>query len=324
MSVTRKLGPFQISPIGLGCMPMSAFPPDRPGILDRRDAVIEVIHTALDNGLTLLDTADIYAPSWNTIGHNERLVAEAFRTWSGSTEKKSAVVIATKGGITRKPGADWLGTVGRNLTEDYLYRAVEASAARLGVDKIQLWQQHRLNDTMPFEEQMENVFKLRAHGIVQNIGLSNVSAEQLRRAIKIGGSVKDGGVVSVQNEWSPRYRNGEDVRQLCEAEGIAFLTFSPLGGVIRSKELADDKYNKWHQIATAKGVSTYALTIAWHLASSPVAIPIPGSTRKESILDTMSGLQVQLTASELAELNDTLPPNDPVHPLLGAQPPFRD
>ena len=179
MTNTRKLGPYQVSAIGLGCMPMSGFPPEKAWILDKREQAISVIHAALDAGITLLDTADIYSPTWNTMGHNEHLVGEAFRTWSGSIDAKSKVVIATKGGITRGPGKDWFGTGGRNAEEHYLYRAVEASAGKLGVEKIQLWQHHRLNHTMPYETQFENVMKLKAHGVVQNIGVSNVNAEKL-------------------------------------------------------------------------------------------------------------------------------------------------
>ena len=104
MTNTRKLGPYQVSAIGLGCMPMSGFPPEKAWILDKREQAISVIHAALDAGITLLDTADIYSPTWNTMGHNEHLVGEAFRTWNGSAEAKSKVVIATKGGITRGPG----------------------------------------------------------------------------------------------------------------------------------------------------------------------------------------------------------------------------
>ena len=255
MTQTRTLGPYQVSPIGLGCMPMSGFPPEKAWILEKRDQAISVIHAALDAGITLLDTADIYAPTWNTIGHNEKLVGEAFRTWNGSADAKSKVVIATKGGITRGPGNDWFGTGGRNAEEHYLYRAAEASAAKLGVEKIQLWQHHRLNHTMPYETQFENVMKLKAHGIVLNVGVSNVNAEQLRRAIKIGGTPAQGGLISVQNEWSPRYRHGAEVLEICKENGIAFLPWSPMGGIGNPGAVGTGKYNAFDELAKAKGVS---------------------------------------------------------------------
>jgi aryl-alcohol dehydrogenase-like predicted oxidoreductase len=326
MTQMRTLGPYSVSAIGLGCMPLSGMPPEKSWILDQRDAAIATIHAALDAGVTLLDTADIYAPTWNSMGHNETLVGEAFRTWNGSVDAKSRVVLATKGGITRAPEAgNWFGVAGRSADEHYFYRAAEASALRLGVSKIKLWQHHRLHHTMPYETQFENVMKLKAHGIVENIGLSNVNAEQLKRAIKIGGTPKQGGVISVQNEWSPRYRHGADVLALCEEYGIAFLPWSPLGGIGNSSILESDSYNGVSAMAKNKGVSIFALTIAWHLANSPVAIPIPGATKKESILDSLKGGEIALTSQELAALNSSLPKDlGPLHPELVDQPPFRD
>jgi len=325
MRMTRKLGPYEVSAIGLGCMPMSGFPPDKAWILDRRDEAIGVIHAALDHGITLFDTSDIYAPTWNTIGHNERLVGEALRTWSGSSEAKKKVVLATKGGITRSPGNNWFGISGRNADEHYFYRAAEASALRLGVEKIQLWQHHRLHHTMTFENQFENVLKLKEHGIVENVGLSNINAEQLRRAVKIGGLPKDGGIVSVQNEWSPRYRHGKEVLDLCGEFGIAYLPWSPLGGIGKQGNMSTGSYPIFHKIAEKKGVSPFALTIAWHLANSRVEIPIPGATRKESILDCVKGVGVELTHEEIAELNSSLPVAlGPVDEEMTVHPPFRD
>jgi aryl-alcohol dehydrogenase-like predicted oxidoreductase len=259
------------------------------------------------------------------MGHNENLVGEAFRTWNGSAEAKSKVVIATKGGITRGPGNDWFGTGGRSAEEHYLYRAVEASAGKLGVEKIQLWQHHRLNHTMAYETQFENVMKLKAHGVVQNIGVSNVNAEQLRRAIKIGGTPAQGGLISVQNEWSPRYRHGAEVLEICKENGIAFLPWSPMGGIGNPGAVGTGKYNAFDELAKAKGVSAYAITIAWHLANSPVEIPIPGATRPESILDSFKGVSITLSADELAGLNASLSADlGPLHEELLDQPPFRN
>jgi aryl-alcohol dehydrogenase-like predicted oxidoreductase len=306
-------------------MPMSGFPPDKSWILDKRDEAIGVIHTALDNGVTLFDTSDIYAPTWNSIGHNEILVGEAFRTWQGTVEAKKRVVIATKGGITRSPGNNWFGTSGRNADEHYFYRAAEASALRLGIEKIRLWQHHRLHHTIPFETQFENVLKLKEYGIVENVGLSNINAEQLRRAVKIGGLPKDGGLVSVQNEWSPRYRHGQDVLTLCAEYGIAFLPWSPLGGIGKQGNMSTGSFPKFHEFAERKGVSVYALTIAWHLACSPVEIPIPGASRKQSILDCLNGLQISISVDELDELNSSLPSDlGPVDEEMTEHPPFRD
>jgi len=323
VATTRTLGTYEVSAVGLGCMPLSMPKDENRWILDDPGHAIGVIHAALDAGVQLLDTADIYAPTWNSMGHNERLVGEAFRTWSAAPEVKSKIVLATKAGITRAKGDNWFGIAGRNADKHYLYRAVEASAERLGVSKIPLWQHHRLDPSLTFEEQFENVLTLREHGYVENIGLSNVNAAQLMRAIEIGGSAKDGGVVSVQNEYSPRYRLWSDVIDLCNEHNIAYLPWSPLGGG-HSEKLAQGEFGKFDQMAKDKGVSAYALTIAWHLTQFPTSIPIPGASKKESILDSLNGLKIELSDAEIAELNASCPPDGPLQYELVDQPPMRD
>ncbi len=312
----RNIGTWKIPAMGLGCMPMSGLPHSRIHMLDDRSGAISVIHTALDAGVRLLDTADIYSAYWNQFGHNELLVAEAVRTWRASAKEKSEILIATKGGITRGPGETW----GRAASVDYLLRAAEASALRLGVDAIDLWQHHRLDPTIPFETQFENVLVLKERGLVRQIGVSNYNAEQLTRAVKIAGK---GGVVSVQNERSPKYRRDEDVLRVCEEHGIAYLPWSPLGGVTDSDDTR--KYSDLiKSMAKAKGISPYALTIAWHLHTSPMIIPIPGATKPTSVLDSLSGLDVVLTATEMDHINASLGDNPPVPADLFAQPAYRD
>ena len=324
MTSKRTLGPFEITPVGLGCMPLSMATDRNKWILDDREHAIGVIHAALDAGVQLLDTADIYAPAWNAMGHNERIVGEAFRTWGGTEEAKAKVVIATKGGITRAPGDNWWGVPGRNASKHYLYRAVEASAAKMGLSKIPLWQHHRLDTSITFEEQFENVLSLKEHGYVETIGLSNVNAEQLRRAIKIGGTPEQGGVISVQNEFSPRYRLSADVIDICTEYGIAFLPWSPLGGGSNFEKIATGEFGAFDRIAAEKGVSAYAITIAWHLNQFPTSIPIPGASKAASILDSLSGASIELSAQEIAELNASCPTDGPIQSELVDQPPFRD
>ncbi len=316
----RKLGPWQVSAIGLGCMPLSRPRETEPDLIKNPELAIAVIHSALDSGITFLDTADIYAPSWRDFGHNERLVGEAFRSWRGTPEEKSKIVIATKNGITRGPNESW----GRASSLDYFLRAAEASALRLGVEKIQLWQHHRMNPEMDFETQFENVLVLKDRGIVDQIGLSNVNVEQLRRAIKIGGSSQDGGVVSVQNEYSARYRLGEDVIDLCQEFDIAFLPWSPLGGIGRSVGIANGDFGKFAELARAKNCSPYALAIAWLGHRSPAILPIPGASKNEQITDLVSGVDVTLTEIEFSELQASLPENPQLQWELVTQPPFRD
>jgi aryl-alcohol dehydrogenase-like predicted oxidoreductase len=309
----RKLGPYSVSAIGMGCMPLS-FPHDRdPDLINDPERAISVIHAALDAGVTLLDTADIYAPSWNTVGHNEILVGKAFHSWRGTPEQKAKVVIATKAGITREKDGTWFGKSGRNATKSYLYRAVEASAYKMGLSQIPLWQHHRTDPALSFEEQFENVMTLKEHGYVKEIGLSNVNAPMLRHAIKAGGTPEQGGIISVQNQYSPNYRNWADVIDICNEYGIAYLPWSPLGGGSTFKQLGNGEVGAFAQMANAKGVSPYALTIAWHLAQFPTSIPIPGASKASSILDSLSGTNIELTADEVAQLNASCPTDTPLH-----------
>lgn len=309
----RTIGPFSVSAIGMGCMPLS-FPHDRsPDLINQPDVAIGVIHAALDAGITLLDTADIYAPSWNTMGHNELLVGKAFASWSGTAEQKSKVVITTKGGITREKNGTMFGISGRNASKNYLYRAVEASAYKLGLDQIPLWQHHRTDSSISYEEQFDNVMTLKEHGYVLEIGVSNVNAQMLRHAIKVGGTPQQGGIVSVQNEFSPNYRHWPEVIDICNEYGIAFLPWSPLGGGSNFKKIAAGEIGRFKEMADAKGVSPYALTIAWHLHQFPASIPIPGASKASSILDSLKGLDIALSKEEIAELNLSCPTDTPIN-----------
>ena len=299
----HKLGNRQVSAIGIGCMNVSwiwsngaALDPVR-----RQESAIPAIHSALDAGVTLLDTADIYAPTWDAFGHNEVFVAEALRTWSGTKEQKNKVVIATKAGISRQPGERW----GRNGSLDYLLRAAEASAGRLGVEKIDLWQHHRLDPEIVFETQVANILALKERGIVDQIGVSNYDAKQLEIAIKIAGGPDDGGIVSIQNEFSPRYRYDLDVLAVCEKYGVAYLPWSPLGGMNNKKAITDS--DAFEEVANKHNVSKYAIALAWEIKTSPSVIPIPGATRTESILDCITALDVTLSDDEFEYLNANLP-----------------
>jgi len=313
MIAQRKLGPYSVSAIGMGCMPLS-FPQERdPNLVNDPERAIGVLHAALDAGITLFDTADIYAPTWNTMGHNEVLVGEAFRTWNGTPEQKAKVVLTTKAGITREENGTMFGHSGRNSSKHYLYRAVEASASRMGLSKIPLWQHHRTDPSMSFAEQFDNVITLKDHGYVAEIGLSNVNAAMLQHAIKAGGTPAQGGIISVQNEYSPNYQHWADVIDICNEYGIAFLPWSPLGGGGNFRRLASGEIGSFAAMAEQKGVSAYALAIAWHLAQFPTSIPIPGASKASSILDSLSGTQIILSDDEIAELNQSCPTDTPIN-----------
>ena len=299
----HKLGNREVSAVGIGLMNVSwiwsngaALDPVR-----RQESAIPAIHAGLDAGITLLDTADIYAPTWDAFGHNEIFAAEALKTWSGTKEQKAKVVIATKAGITRQPGERW----GRNGTLDYLLRAAEASAGRLGVDKIDLWQHHRLDPDVVFETQFSNVLALKERGIVDQIGVSNYDANQLEIAVKMGGTPEEGGIVSVQNEFSPRYRYDLDVLEVCEKYGITFLPWSPLGGVRTKSEISEASV--FEELAPKYSASPFALALAWEMRYSSSVLPIPGATRAESILDCVSATEIELSDDDFATISANLP-----------------
>jgi aryl-alcohol dehydrogenase-like predicted oxidoreductase len=300
----------------MGCMKISANAPDVVLDPSRVETMTELVHGALDLGVNLFDTADIYAPTWKMFGHNEIFIAEAVRSWRGDSSK---VVIATKGGLVRNPGEVW----GRQGLVEYLLRAAEASAGRMKVDKIGLWMQHRLDLNIAFETQVESVLAIRERGIAENVGVSNYSPEQLLKAIEIGGKPEQGGIASVQNEFNPKYRQHVEIIQICAENGIAFIPFVPVASNARYGRNGVEDLPVFTAMAQAKGVSNYALTMAWHLRHSPCVIPIPGATKLSSIQDSVTGAYLELTDAEFDELNQSLPESAPLHEELIAQPAFR-
>ena len=312
----RKLGPYTVSAIGMGCMPLS-FPHDRDSdLIHNPDKAIAVIHAAMDAGITLFDTADIYGPSWNSMGHNESLLGRAFHSWHGNPLQKEKIILATKAGITREKDGTVFGISGRNSSKHYLFRAVEASACRMGLNKIPLWQHHRTDPCISYEQQFENVISLKEHGYVAEVGLSNVNAEMLRHAIRIGGTPSQGGIISVQNEYSPNYRHWRDVIDLCTEYGIAYLPWSPLGGGAHFHKISSGEIGAFKQMAIGKGVSPYALVIAWHLSQFPTAIPIPGASKPSSIIDSIQGTKIKLTSDEITHLNQSCLQDTPLNQEL--------
>lgn len=281
---TRRLGDAQVSAIGLGAMPLTT---------DRRPdeaQALRTVHAALDAGVTLVDTADAYTPAERGPGMNEEVVAKALASYSGSTD---GVIVATKGGHTRD-GADW----GLNGRPDYLRSACEASLRRLGVEAIGLYQHHRPDPDVPYEETMGGLKDLYDAGLIQRAGISNADLDQIRIAAEILGAA----LVSVQNEFSPKFRSSEPEIGVCAELGLAFLPWSPLGGMREAKELGE-KYAAFADVARAHGVSPQQVCLAWELALSDAMIPIPGASREESIRDSVAATELQLTADELAALS---------------------
>ena len=271
----RQLGAVQVGAIGLGAMPLSA-----RGRPDEAQAV-RTVHAALDAGVTLIDTADAYSESADDFGRGEELLARALASWGGDAD---AVIVATKGGHTRQPDLSWT----LDGSAAYLRRAAEASARRLGVEAIGLYQHHRPDPAVPYEETLGALRDLVDAGTIRMAGISNADPAQIRLARDVLGDA----LVAVQNQFSPAFRSSEPELRLCDELGIAFLPWTPLEGITAA----------FNDVAAEHGVSPQRVCLAWMLAKSPVVIPIPGSSRPETIRDSAAAADLELTAAELSRL----------------------
>jgi aryl-alcohol dehydrogenase-like predicted oxidoreductase len=279
------IGDVRVSAIGLGGMPMSI-----EGRPDEQRSVA-TIHAALDAGVTLIDTADAYHLTAHDLGHNETLIARALATYPGDT---SEVLVATKGGHLRPGDGSWT-LDGR---PDYLKRACEASLKRLGVDAIGLYQFHRPDPKVPYAESIGAIRDLLDEGKIRLAGVSNASADQ----IWLADQILDGRLASVQNQFSPAFRSSKAELDLCAELGIAFLPWSPLGGISRAGELGS-RFRAFADVARERSVTPQRVCLAWLLAKAPVVIPIPGSTRPATIRDSATAVDLQLSAAEFARLD---------------------
>ena len=281
----RRIGSVQVSAIGLGGMPMSI--EGRPD----RERSVAAIHAALDAGVTLIDTADAYHVHAGEEGHNESLIAEALASHGGDT---SGVLVATKGGHIRPGDGSW--TV--DGSPEHLKQAADASLKRLGVDAIGLYQFHRPDPAVPYGESVGALADLLDAGKIRMAGISNADPDQIREAQQVLG----GRLASVQNQYSPAFLSSRPELDLCTELGIAFLPWSPLGGISRAGELGS-RFAAFAQVADAHGVTPQQVTLAWMLATSPVMIPIPGSSRPETARASAEAADLQLTADERAALD---------------------
>jgi aryl-alcohol dehydrogenase-like predicted oxidoreductase len=286
-------------------------------MVDHREQAIATVHHAIDLGITLLDTANVYSPTWDTFGHNETLVAEAMRTYSGSADI-SKVIIATKGGII-KPAEN---VVERDGTREGLLKACEASLKRLNTSSIELYQFHRHDPSVTYTEQMLSLKALKDAGMVKRIGLSNAQGPELAVALEILGGPNDGGVVSIQNEYSPRYRGEQDVLDKCMKLGIAFLPWSPLGGAAQAGEVGS-RYSDFAAVATEVGATAQEVVLAWLLALTPVMIPIPGATKTATVDSIIRSTELKLTSTQVERLTAAESPNESLFPDLKPRSPLR-
>lgn len=279
---TRPLGSsgLTVGAVGLGGMYLSI--DDRPS----EDDAIRTIHAALDAGITLIDTADVYCLDHRDIGHNERLIARALR------EKPDArAVVATKGGLERPDGA-WT----RNARPGHLREACERSLKALGTARIDVYQLHAPDPEVPLADSVGELARLRSEGKIAHVALSNVSVAEIEQARRIVP------IVSVQNRWNPGHRAPETdgVLAHCTKHGLALLPYSPFGGASGAKSLA--KTGRLGAEAARRGMSPHRLVLAWMLAKSPVVIAIPGARRAASTADSAQAADDVLTSEDLREV----------------------
>ena len=279
----RRIGNRSVGEIGLGAMPMS--------VREHNDeeSAIATVKAALEAEVTLIDTADAYSPDESTFGHNEFLVAKAMRQ-AGVTQGE--VLVATKGGHTRK-GTDW-ELDGR---PEYLRQACVASLERLDVEQIDLYQHHRPDPAVPYAETIGGLKALLDEGLIAAAGLSNADPDQIREAHGILGD----GLVSVQNQFSPAFRSSLPEIELCAELGLAFLAWSPLGGMSDAAELGA-RWSAFAEVARKHGVTPQQVCLAWELSLSEAVVPIPGASRPQSITDSVQASELRLDEEDLAAL----------------------
>ena len=307
---TRRLGALEVSAIGLGCMGMSEF----YGPSDETEAVA-TIHRALELGVTLLDTADMYGPFTN-----EELVGRALRG------RRDRAIVATKCGIVRDAGNRALR--GIDGSPAYIRSACDASLGRLGVDHVDLYQLHRIDPQVPIEESVGAMADLVRAGKTRHIGLSEAGPKTLRRAARIHP------IASLQTEYSLLTRDAEtEVIPTCRELGVGFLAYSPLGrGLLtgRFRSRADFTAEDYRQftprfaegafeanirlvervadIASAKKCTPAQLALAWLLAKGADIVPIPGTKSRSRLEENAGAAEVTLTPEDVAQIEAALPP----------------
>lgn len=266
-------GDLAVNRLGFGAMRITGegiwgWPPDR-------DEAKRVLRRAVELGVNLIDTADAYGPETS-----ELLIAEALHPYA------KGVVIATKGGFTRPGPGQW----SPNGRPEYLTQCVEKSLKRLRIDRIDLYQLHRVDPKVPMEESLGALKKMQEAGKIRHVGLSEVSPDEIARARKVLP------IVTVQNQYNVSSRGWDNTLKYCEKEGLGFMPWSPVGG---GRSL---KGGGMETLAKQLNVSVYQLAIAWLLSRSPVMLPIPGTSSVAHLEDNMAATKLKLTPEQLKAL----------------------
>ena len=273
--------PMTVYRLGFGAMRVTG-----PGIWGDppdRDAAIRVIRESVALGVDFIDTADSYGPFVS-----EDLLREALHT-GRAADPYDGVIIATKGGLTRQGPDEW-ASVGR---PEYLRQCVQMSLRRLGVERIDLWQLHRIDPEVPEDEQFGVIKEMQAEGLIRHVGLSEVSIDELERARKVME------IVSVQNLFHAGLRQSEDLLDHCTREGIGFIPWFPLG----NRALVADDGPLAH-IAASHNCTPAQVALAWLLQRSPVMLPIPGTGSLEHLHENCDAARVHLDEAAMEELRE--------------------
>jgi aryl-alcohol dehydrogenase-like predicted oxidoreductase len=281
----RLLGPGApaVTAVGYGGMHLSieGRPPEEQSL--------RVLRAALDAGVTLIDTADVYCIDQHDIGHNERLIAQALAGWAGD---RASVTVATKGGLVRPTGR-W----DTDARPEQLRAACERSLRALGVERLHLYQLHAPDPSVPLADSVGELARLREAGKLRWIGLSNVNLLQIREAQGITP------ITSVQNRLNPFFRESlvGGVVAYCAQQEIGFLAYSPTGGGRLTKTLP--AHPVLASIARRLGVSAHAVVLAWVLAQSPTVIVIPSARTVDHALDSIGAADLVLGEDDLATID---------------------
>jgi pyridoxine 4-dehydrogenase len=274
---TASIGDLTVNRMAFGAMRLTG-----PGVIgepDDPEGARAVLRRAVELGVTLIDTADSYGPEVN-----ERQIAEALHPYP------EGLVVATKGGLLHERRGEWRQD-GRPET---LRASCEGSLERLRLERIELYQLHSVDPSVPIEESLGALVELQQEGKIRHIGLSNVDSRQLARARAVAA------IVSVQNRYNVADRHSEGVLEVCEREGIAFLPWFPLG----FGELARAR-GRLAELAAFRGATAAQMAIAWLFRRSPVIVPIPGASSLPQLEENVAAAGLELTDAEFDELRSS-------------------